>query len=216
MESKGQTRIQAACLSAGMVTVWAASGTSADTIVTDLQADITPTQEITDAYLVYGSGFSSPAQASYLGTLPANDTTRINIGRARNYVLLGVYDKNGDTGFSVSFLPSDASQIIGLKTFDDVFADTNDSLPDVTEVLMLENFGPGVPNRYGWAKSFYYDFFAGSDPYEIQSIEDSTLVNFSTGTYGGTFVIVPEPTPYMSLIMIAGLLFYVQPRRAED
>ncbi len=202
-------------MAAGVVTAWGAAP-SADGAV--LTATIAPTQDITKGVLAFTSGYSNrgfqavgaiSAGAELTITVEANDFEDFT----QSYLFVGLYDDNGATGVTVSFLSDDAAAIIGNQTFDEVFADPDDNIRDVTEAEIFETFEFGlettrsVDNKVDDLILSYFDgrfaeFFSPS--FAVDFTQNSVLVNFSTGSFGGT-ITVPEPSGLALMLTLMGL-----------
>ena len=235
-------KLKAACLAASVGTAWAVAGEArAHTVEPGdpyrIRGHVTPAQDLNNAYLLYGTNSSSsfPVIES-LGNLVAGQSTPYDLATPgsneywfddQGYVVMGTYDDDGSTGVVVSF--ADATDIIGQKTWADLFQNPDDGVPDYSEAAVANYLVNGIVDwdtDYNNLSGFFYRYF--SDPSgEYLNAEgiiatpygtDATLVNFSTGTFGGFVTedetVIPEPVTF-AILAGPGLLLMLRRGRGN-
>jgi hypothetical protein len=117
-----------------------------------------------------------------------------------------------EAGISLSF--ASGVGIIGVKTWSDLFEDPNDGRQDYTEAqILLALDGPYTEDETELFVSLTEFFDEYYDVIGAVYGNDSVLVNFSTGTFGG-IVTVPEPSSLLGFAcgLLALLLVGRRPR----
>jgi hypothetical protein len=182
--------LKAACLAVGLATAW---GMQADAQVSQIQLTITPSNNLSHVYFLYGTGVTSlvvstvqalpnlVAGVSTTLTLSVNTTTEFPA-----YAVIGLYDETNKL-LTLGLPTYEATNVVGKKDFNTEFSpDTEDAVAS----SLLSNDTTAVMNFFHGPPYFYF--------LDIGISETGELVNFSSGTDGGSVtavVAVPEPSP---------------------
>lgn len=201
---------KAACAAAAVATCWAV-GQEAHALDTPISltspatVSITPTDPLSNLYLVYGIGLSGTSTYSLklADTVAGGTTTTYNVtldipafdrdSSEFVYTLLGVTNASTTPGVSILLTNDNAnSAITDGSEYTDLFFEPKadlitalqtDDTPALEQFLEFELFSIGF----------------------LQSGDSGTLVNFSTATNGGSASLVPEPGS-LALLGLGGLL----------
>jgi len=201
--------LRAACLAVGLATAW---GMQADAQVSQIQLTITPSNNLSHVYFLYGTGVTSlvittiqalpnlVGGASTTLTLSVNTTTEFP-----SYAVIGLYDETNKL-LTLGLPTYEATNVVGKKDFNTEFSpDTEDAVA----ASLLSNDTTAVMNFFHGPPYFYF--------LDIGIGETGELVNFSSGTDGGSVtavVAVPEPSPV--LLVSLGTLGVLILRRSRS
>ena len=202
----------------GVATAWGAPATVAQGSGTlEVNAEIQPTVDLTGGRLHYSVGFSAfsgipvgPIAAGESLDVPFTSYGYPEPGYDQSYLFVGFYDDGGEPGVVVSLPADTAAEVIGNQTFDDLFADPDDGVPDHFEQDLLDTLEAGQLTTATRNKIFdlQHDFFNArpvadfpNDRFPILLDENAVLVAFSVGEAAGQ-ILVPEPA---GVFWLAGL-----------
>lgn len=209
--SRARRKLLQACLALGLATAWCAPS-SANVAV---HIEVTPTETMTHAFLGYFTKNSSSVFMWPLGTLPGGLTSYFDhdfFGTPEEfdhstpgglltpgYALIGLHGEGDNTGVSLSY-PNGGSTVAGL-TWDEIFfGDTEANVIHFLETDDDDEFGYLVRINGSELLTYYG--------------EQATIMNFSTGTAGGTVLVtVPEPAAWILFASAAGGVMLVARRR---
>ena len=191
-------------IAAAIAISWGCVGIAKAAIVAppDLSFSITPTEQLSDVYILYDSAVGYGFQWVY-GTFSANSTTTANVNlypapqSSYNYTIVGVYNSGNDVtvGWSPqsSYLGKDFSQF------------SSDNLGNMSEQTFIHDI------QQGMLSSFANLVSNGGVPFGAQI----SLVNFSVGADGGHATASPVPIPSPAYLLGPGLgLLLVLRRRS--
>ncbi|MBN2023822.1 MAG: PEP-CTERM sorting domain-containing protein [Pirellulales bacterium] len=210
--------LQAGCLALGMATAWGGEA-HGDTL---FQIAVTPSTDIRNAYVYYGSNTSGRLMTS-LGTLLANETTiflqthwadpedfKSPEGHADPaYALIGLYGDVNDPGIAISF-PNDVP-IRDHRTWASYFETTGFPAWDTSESEVIWKFDQAIGGFDGYVETFIGIYGSHtSDPCGIPYGQTGTIVCFSDAQYGGVITVtpVPEPAAWILLVTATGALLF--------
>ncbi len=203
---RSKKAIKAACLGVGLAI--AAWGTGAGTAMAaqalptyQLSGSITPTTDLVDVYVFYGmnsSSFPNPSLISdyYIPSIAANTTQDFSFSIAddpangnywqEGYTVVARYDANADgvaDGVTVGMNASKGQEALGREWTDYFYTSEEDvqGWLATQDTNQLRDFFGG--NFFSWD-----GLIAGSGT-------PLSLINFSTGTYGGSALAATSQVP---------------------
>ena len=184
--------LKAACLAVGLATTW---GIQADAQVSQVQLTITPSNNLSHVFFLYGSGVTSLVVSTILPlpnlvagvsttlTLSVNSTTE-----TPSYNVIGLYNETNKL-LTLGLPTYEATNVVGKKDFNTEFSPYTE---DAVASSLLSNDTTAVVN-----------FFHNPPYFSFLSIgigQTGQLVNFSNGADGGSMTavaIVPEPSSFL-------------------
>ncbi len=200
-----------ACLAVSLATAWAAPSQA-----TTIRLEVSPAQDITNAWVGYLFKNTSSADWFRLGTLPGGQVSEFETEfpgvpesafvngppgdpfTSAGYYLVGVYNEGATNGITAS--SQDDSPIVNGATWDSTFG---------------QRFGSNDEQEVADRLAFWVINFQMSATKVLYGTE-AVLVNYSTAAFGGTAIatIVPEPATWTLLVMGAGFCLIYARRRS--
>jgi hypothetical protein len=213
--ARKRARLFAACLTLGLASAWGPRATAVT-----VHLSVTPTQTLTDAYVVYILKNSSSLFPFPLGTIPAGQATIFDtefpfltaedfsplpLGSFFDpgYVVIGVHGPDENPGFSFAFASD--SPITNGDTWETLF---DRSGGEVSEAEVVANYRlQGGEGAKYWTQA-YWELLV------VPFGQQSTMIDFSAATFGGTAIAyVPEPSTWVMACSAAGIFAFGKWRR---
>jgi hypothetical protein len=178
-----------------------------------VSGSITPTQNITNAWLLTTTSGWNYVGAIYLGNLSGNTATNFsNLTFSTTvapgpfsssvYTIVGLYD--GSAGMTVGMSQGVASSAIG-QSWEQHFGDQSYYWPEDEVITVL-----GMSTPAGYLLDFCtqnqgaYQAYGGGQLLGANNGTELSLINFSSGILGGTATFNATPVPLPSALLLFG------------
>jgi hypothetical protein len=212
--ARKRARLFAACLTVGLASAWGSTATAVT-----VHLSVTPTQTLTDAYVVYILKNSSSLADFPLGTIPGGETTIFDTDFPflsaedfsplppgeyfePGYVVIGVHGPEENPGFSFAF--ANDAPITSGDTWETLF---DNSGGEVSEADVVANYRLSVDGAKNLTIAFW-------ELLVVPFGQPSTMIDFSAATFGGTAIAyVPEPSTWVLACTAAGVFAFGNWRR---
>jgi hypothetical protein len=210
--------LKAACLAVGLATAWGSPSNAGPSQSTDqIQLTIDPSNNLSHVFFFYATN-STGGNANTLTSLP-NLTAGLSTTEtfsatpagfpgnpARFYGVIGLYDETNKL-LAISLNNTAAADAIG-KDFETEFAGGN---PHFTESDLANAL---LSNDTFTISEFFWIFESeGSD---IPLGSSGQLIDFSTGSVGGSLTAVPEPSPILLVSFGTLGILILQRKRSKE